>query len=368
MTASKNLMVTASRQPAHAPSTRRPTIYDVAQRAGVASSTVSRAFSNPSRLNAATVERVREVARELGFRPNKTARSLSTGKTGNVAMIAPSIANPFFAEFLRSFQFHAGERAFSVFFVDTHEDADLELESIRMFRQQTDGILLCAPRAEEQDLAQLTDTGAFVVFNHDLPGVPSVSVDSTRAIREALTDLARLGHTSCVYVAGPPHAISDQIRRSAARAVADELGLALEFTEPAKDDVEGAAAALDVIAATRASAVMAHSDLAAMNVLTEAQAAGLDVPADLSVIGHDDISFSGMLKPALSTIRTHIDRLGVLCADSLLDLIEARAAREVEDDPETLVPAAAVQLEADYTPRDTVGVVPTNRVAGRTAG
>ena len=302
----------------------RATIYDVARSAGVASSTVSRAFSNPSRINAKTVEKVLAIAADLGYYPNRTARGLSTGRTGNLAMVVPNIGNPFFAQFMRSFHATAQQRNHSVYLIDTDENAEEEKVSVKRVYSQVDGLVLVSPRMSLADLSAITREGNFVVVNRKLDDLPCIWTDSGPALREAFIDLAGRGHRRIVYMRGPAGGYSDALRRSTARAVAAQIGVDLSVTPPQRDETTSAMGALDLVAAVDATAVVAHSDAAAINVISQCMRRGLDVPRDLSVLGHDDIQFASVLHPPLSTIAAKTDVIGRWAADALIDLIERR--------------------------------------------
>src|SRR5215470_3528997 len=119
-----------------------PTISDVAKAAGVSTSTVSRAFSRPEMLLEETVAQVRSVATQLGYLPNPMARALSTGRQGNIAIVVPDIANPFFPPLLRAAQTTADAAGFSVFLGDSYEDPARELRLVNKLVMQVEGFIL----------------------------------------------------------------------------------------------------------------------------------------------------------------------------------------------------------------------------------
>ena len=332
---------------------RNVTIYDIARAANVAPSTVSRAFTRPKRVNQKTVDRVLAVAAELGYMPNRSARTLSTGLTGNLGMVAPNIANPFFAEFLRSFQHRASEYDYSVIFIDTHEDADLELSSVVALASQTDGVVLCSPRIDDDTLADLATEERVVVVNRAIGGAPGVMIDSSGALTDAFDQLIALGHKRIVYARGPVHGVSDQLRRTTAAAVAERHGLELRISEPMATDKDTARAVLDLVSEIGATAVLAHSDLAAICLLSECQDRGVRVPVDLSVIGHDNIDFASMLHPTLSTIDAKVSSVAHLAADRLVALVEENGA----DNAAPSMPAASI-VTSTYLARASVGPAP----------
>ncbi|WP_309233906.1 LacI family DNA-binding transcriptional regulator [Micromonospora sp. ATA51] len=124
----------------------RATIREVAREAGVSPSTVSRALSMPEMVNPTTRERVLRAAQRLGYAPNRAARGLITGRTGNIGLIVPDLANPFFPSVVKGVQARAREADYAVFLADTDEDPTAEVGLIRVLGKQVDGLILCSPR------------------------------------------------------------------------------------------------------------------------------------------------------------------------------------------------------------------------------
>jgi DNA-binding LacI/PurR family transcriptional regulator len=327
---------------------QRSTIYDVARAANVAPSTVSRAFSRPSRVNALTVQRILETAAVLGYVPNQTARGLSTGRTGNLAMVIPNIANPFFTQFIRVFHQAARDREHSVQLIDTYEDAEEEVRRVEGVLSQVDGVALVSPRMGPEKLRSVTAKGRFVVVNRKLDGLACVWVDSGPALREVFADLRRFGHEAIVYVRGPVGGYSDSIRRSLVRTLARTHHVTVTFTQPARDEKLAAAAAVDLALEVGATALLTHSDGAAVAVLSECRARGLDVPGDLSIVGHDDIEWASLVHPALTTISAPTELSGRWSADTLIDLIDGNGA-------DTGAAAPQCSMTASYVRRDSLG-------------
>ncbi|AXT84253.1 LacI family transcriptional regulator [Aeromicrobium sp. A1-2] len=324
------------------------TIYDVARSAGVATSTVSRAFTQPSRINEKTVAKVLAAAEALGYSPNRTARGLSTGRTNNLAMVVPNIGNPFFAQFMRSFHSRAQDRGHSVYLIDTDENPDEEKLWIKRVASQVDGIALVSPRMSVDDLIEATDQGDFVVVNREIAGRACIWTDSAPALREAFADLVEFGHRRVVYMRGPVGGYSDAIRRRSSRTVAREVGVEINITGPQRDETSAAIEALDLLEEVGATAVVAHSDAAAITLISQCRKRGLDVPTDLSVLGHDDIQFASVLHPALTTISAQTEEIGRQAADALIDIVERDARGEAGSPPLQL------SLSASYVRRESV--------------
>ena len=323
---------------------RLSTIYDVAREAKVAPSTVSRAFSRPELLNGATVSNVLDIAARLNFTPNRTARNLSTGRTNNLAMFVPNVANPFFTDLMRAFHAVAQHRGYSVFLVDTDESADFDFGLLAQFDTQIDGVALVAPRIPQSDLERLVTIGRYVVVNRKVGGTPSVTIDSSRALRDAVIDLHALGHRQIVYARGPVGGHSDLIRRRWLRTLCVQTGLDFIVTPAQVDDTAAAIVALDLVAATGATVVMTHSDFTAIALLAECRQRLIEVPSDLSVVGHDGIDFARLVYPPLSTIDAKTKLTGRTTADTLINVVE---------NPQT--PLTPITVEAEYVRRSSTG-------------
>src|SRR3569623_253894 len=130
----------------------RVTIKDVARVAGVSPSTVCRALSTPELVKVATRERVQRAADDLRYEPNRAARGLITGRTGNIGLIVPDLANPFFPSVAKGIQARAREAGYALFLADSDEDPAAEAHLVRVLSKEVDGLILCSPRMSEPEL------------------------------------------------------------------------------------------------------------------------------------------------------------------------------------------------------------------------
>ena len=195
------------------------TIRDVAKASGVHISTVSRTFSAPHLVNVETRTRVQTCAEQLGYRPNRAARALITGRTFNIGLMVADIANPFFPPLIKAAESQARRHDHHVFVADTNEDALVEEDLIRALSKQVDGVLLCSPRMSNSLIEQLSREVPLVVVNRQITGVPAVVMDVAQGARDAIDHLIGLGHTSITLVTGPRGSwTSREIRRALADA------------------------------------------------------------------------------------------------------------------------------------------------------
>ena len=161
---------------------RMPTIRDIAERAGVATSTVSRALSNPQRVNARTRERIEKIAAELHYVPSTQARGLSSGRTGAIAVLVPDVTNPFYFDIIRGTQNQLKAAGYTQLLVDTEEATDVELDALRRLRRTADGIILAASRLTDAQLAEAASRQSLVTINRATAVAPTVLIDTPAAI------------------------------------------------------------------------------------------------------------------------------------------------------------------------------------------
>lgn len=303
-------------------STTSVTIGDIARVAGVSRSTVSRAFSRPELLSAETVQRVKAAAAQLGYVANHAARALSTGRFGNVAVVVPDIANPFFPPLVRRVQTLADAAGFAVFLGDSDEIADREANLTSRLSAQVEGFVLAAPRLDEQRIRELDATRPVVLVNRDISGLARVLIDPSGGLDEAVAHLQRHGHRSLVYLSGPRESWSDQQRRAALLSAAKRAGLEVTIQELGRPSSAAGRDAVGGILSSGATAVIAFDDVVAQGVMAGLALRGIDVPRDISVIGCDDTLASGT-HPALTTISAASAAAGDAAAELLLAVLSS---------------------------------------------
>jgi LacI family transcriptional regulator len=311
------------------------TIKDVARDAGVSPSTVCRALSSPELVKVETRERVRRAASALGYSPNRAARGLITGKTGNLGLIVPDLANPFFPGVVKGIQARARELDYAVFVADTDEVPVAEAELVRALAKQVDGIVLCSPRMSEAALRPLAEQTPTVLLNRRVSRIPSVTFDNLDGMRQAVAHLTALGHRRVAYVGGPRSSWSNRERLRGLRTAAAATRLELVEVGNVLPQFNGGIAAADLVLAADVTAVVAYNDLVALGLLSRFRARDVDVPGQISVIGIDDIAMSAMVHPSLTTVSSPVEQSGRAGVDLLLDLMEnpdraATARRELD--------------------------------------
>jgi DNA-binding LacI/PurR family transcriptional regulator len=315
-------------------------IHDVAALAGVSIATVSRSFTMPEAVREATRASVLAAAAELGYEPNRAARGLITGRTGNVGVIVPDLGNPYFHAVLKGAQAQAHEADYAVFVADGQESASEEEALIKAMSKQVDGILLCSSRLAPSKLAALESTPTVVLLNRRVPDLPTVIVDSADGMKQAVEHLASLGHVRCAFVSGPRRSWSNQQRHKGLRAAARACGVETALIGPAAPQFESGVAAVEAILDADVTAVLAYNDLVAVGILSRLAELGIRVPQELSVVGFDDIPLAAMVTPSLTTVALPTGLAGRAAVELLLDRLEtggSPAGGDVRKLPATLV-------------------------------
>jgi len=304
------------------------TISQVAEAAGVARSSVSRAFTRPDMLSPETVARIKDAAERLGYVPNHTARALSTGRHGNVALIVPDVANPFFPPLIRAAQIEADRFDFCVFLGNSDEDPKQEDKLVGRFSGQVEGVVLVSSRLSDERIHAHAALRPLVLINRDVEGIPRVLIDSGSGVSEAVRHLVDIGHKKIVYVSGPSTSWSNKQRRLAVRKTARALGVEMEVISAAVPSYEAGRNAVGAVIATGATAAIAFDDLTAQGILAGLADRKISVPTDFGVVGCDDV-LGAATYPSLTTVSNRSIEAGKTALSLLLEMLNSKAIRDV---------------------------------------
>lgn len=307
---------------------RMVTIGDIAERAGVAASTVSRALSNPDRVNVRTREKIQKIAAELGYIPSTLARNLRMGSTGTIAVLVPDVSSPVSFQIVRGTQNQIKAKGYTQVLINTEQAEDFELDVLKKLRRSADGTILGSSSLTDDQLAQLAGLQPLVTINRPTAGVPTVLIDTATAMTEAVGHLAAFGHKSVVYVSGPEGSWSNQQRWQAIASAAGEAGMKAIRIGPYPGDKRSGAAAADEALAHETTSIIAFNDMLAIGILQRLGGLRIPVPGALSVIGCDDVMGADFCNPPLTTIACPIEQAGQMAVTMLLDRLGAGAGTQ----------------------------------------
>jgi LacI family transcriptional regulator len=332
---------------------KRITIAQVAAVAGVSMMTVSRAMNGREGITEETRQRIVKIASELGYRPSHLARGLVTHQTATLGLIMPDVANPFFSQIARSAEEVAYKNNYNLFLMNTGEDAEREKKAIdSLIEKEIDGILLCSSRLNQNEMIPFLEMlPAAVLVNRelDLPEmkVASLNVNDCRGTRISLNYLIEHGRNNIALLAGPSFSVSGQRRLEGYKMGLREHSLPFvpDYVVHCDPTTQGGeTATLQLLKKFPAvDAVIAFNDLAAVGVLRACQQAGKKVPADIAVIGADDIPLAALTSPSLTTLHVDLSAIGEQAMYSLLRLIDSPAEppQKIIFEPELLLRQSA---------------------------
>lgn len=311
----------------------RITIADVAARAGVSMMTVSRAMNNKKGVSEATRVRILLIAQEMGFQPSGIARGLATNRTGTIGLVVPDIANPFFAEIARGVEDVAHAHDYNVFLLNSSETIEREQKALdSLWTRQVDGLICCSSRLQQSKLLYYLDRFSDVVLinralDEDYAGVVTIDVDDAAGSFQAVAHFVEQGRLNMAFVAGPAHSDSSQKRQEGFRAACALYGVetAVSNIQPCAPTREGGyQAAMSLLSAKpELQAILAFNDLVAVGVMQAVWENGRSVPADIAIIGFDDIPLASLVTPSLSTLRIDKHGLGEQAMNTLVHLMNA---------------------------------------------
>jgi LacI family transcriptional regulator len=301
------------------------TIKDVAQKAGVSVATVSYVLNDSRKVRPATEQRVLWAAKELGYLPNTAARSLAVGRSTIVGLVVPDIGNPFFPEVTKAFQEEANLSGMEAIVMNTNNDPHRTRSTVeRLLALQVQGTAFLTTQVDGPVKEFVTKRGmSAVYFGAGAAGanIANVDIELRQGILEAVNHLAQLGHRKVGFVGGPADGAFARRRKEAFLEAALAIGLDTRVVDSDFTVQGGYFSCSKLLAGFDATAVMAANDLMAIGALHYAYDRQISVPAALSVIGFDDITFAQFTQPALTTVAVPRAEIGRVAFQSLWTLI-----------------------------------------------
>ncbi len=303
---------------------------DVAERAGVSVTTVSHVINQTRAVSDESRDRVLQAMGELGYQPNALARSLRRKETYTLGVIVPDSADPFFAEVVRGIEDTSFQRGYTITLCNSDSDLDKELlYTNALTEKQVDGILFFSAGGKSTDHIQTLQKRRMPLvvvdrYSSNL-SLDSVQIDNDWGGWQATQHLVELGHRRIACISGPSDLTLSAERVTGYRRALQEGGLPVDESLIIKGDFQfesGYQAARHLLAmAMPPTAVFACNDLMAVGVVNAAQELGRQVPADLSVVGFDDVRLASFINPPLTTIAQPKYEIGQIATTMLLERI-----------------------------------------------
>lgn len=313
------------------------TIKDVARKAGVAHTTVSRALRGSTLISPATTERVRRIATEMGYQPSAAASSLKTNRSQALGVIVSAIDDPFFSEILQGIEEIAQPNGYSLFIAASQRDLDHERLIVRSMRaHRVDGVILCSTpfSAEQSKQLRLSEIPLVVINNQSAEDYRyTIYHDDLDGGRQVTRHLVGLGHRRIAYLGYARSGRTNANRLAGYRQEMNAAGISIppggEFEVEVTDPASGLLAARHYLSLpTPPSAVFCYNDMLAVGLLRGLHEAGVRVPQDFSVAGFDNITFSAFTNPPLTTFDQPKRFIGAEAARLVLSLLDRDESKE----------------------------------------
>ncbi|ARK31224.1 LacI family DNA-binding transcriptional regulator [Halalkalibacter krulwichiae] len=303
------------------------TIEDVAKRAGLSRSTVSRVLNNHPYVTEEKKQIVYEAMKELGYFPNSSAQRLRRQKTDTIAVLVPRLTNPFFPFLVEGMEKVAVENGLQILICQTKQDKEKELAFLNLLTtKQVDGLIFTAIENDWQTIAPYTKSGPIVLCNEYKldANVPIIRLNQEKGSYLGACHLIKKGHKKIAYCGGAKSELGID-REKGFRSALEQFNLLLKESwifrdaysiECGKDIVKQIVEMTD-----RPSAIFTGSDEVAAGIVKEAKSKGIKIPDELAVIGFDDQPIAELMEPPLTTIRQPTRLMGEKTMDVMMSLL-----------------------------------------------
>jgi LacI family transcriptional regulator len=308
---------------------KRITREDVAKRAGVSVAVVSYVVNDgPRPVSPETRAKVIQVIKELGYYPNELARSLTRKQTATIGLVIPYLKNPVYAEIAESFERVCTSSGYTVMFGNSGRDPAKEQKLAETLRsKQVDGVVILPTQDPQTNLLLFQQANIpTVVLEHDLPDTHCIVIDDRQGGRLAMQHLLSLGHHRIALIERETLSPHGRLRGVGCREMLEESNIPLDPTlviTCKAGQAAGYTAMQQLLALPDPpTAVFTHNDVLAMGAMRAIFDAGLTVPTDISVMGHDNTSHTAYLNPPLTTIKFPVMEMGRRAGQIILELVQ----------------------------------------------
>jgi LacI family transcriptional regulator len=335
---------------------KRPTINDIARRAGLSKASVSRALNGKQDVDPKTRKRVLELAAQMGYVPSASARALSNGRSNCLGLLVPTLTWPWILEVLRGVAEEIERSGYSLILYTTAggEDSERAFMSEVVPAGAVDGLALVIPLGMLDYIERLAKGGLPMVVVDDrghYPDLPTVATTNVAGGQTATRHLIERGRRRIAMLNGPHDFGCNRDRLAGYKSALQEAGMRFDPRRAIDSDFKesgGASAMTKLLAADpRLDAVFAANDLMAFGAMRALRNAGRHIPDDVAVVGFDDLPASAMTHPPLTTVRQPLYEMGRMAASMVM---AAARGESIEK---------RIELPTSLVIRDSTGISPS---------
>ncbi len=327
------------------------TIKDIAKLAGVSTATVSRAMNGKFDVNKATRKRIEQICSDYGYRPSPIARGLSLKQSFTIAVVIPDIGNLFYPEVIRGIEEVMDEHGYSIIYINTDFKPNKEQEALRRLRDgEIDKAIMSLSNHSVDECRALVNMGhPIVLVGNELENVECVSVSCNNfaSAYTATEYLIKMGHTKIAHMCGSRDSKTGVLRLQGYTEALNNYGIPVNpdwliATQYFEEDAYNSMRKL-LLGENIPTAIFAANDIMAVGCYNAIYEAGLRIPDDISVVGHDDIKIASLIYPPLTTMQQQKREIGRMAARKLLLLEDNTNVRDINILPTTLVERKSVK-------------------------
>ncbi len=306
-----------------------PTIYEVAEKAGVSLSTVSRVLNGKASVNKALKERVDQAIKELNYRPNSVARSLANSRTDSVGLLVPELNVPFFGDLMQAVESTLRAHDKHVIMTAGRNCLETEKDAVDfLISRNCDALIMYSESLTDDYLLNLNQTKLPIsLVNRNVDGLPEAcfTLDNEKGGYLATRHLLELGHKNIAYISGPNNKVDACLRLKGHKRALIEAGIVgnpqLIFNGDYSEE-DGAIGLLELMARDLPfSALVCANDWMASGAISCARELGMSLPQDLSIVGFDDIVFAHHVFPRLTTVSNPVADIAEMSASYILNKV-----------------------------------------------
>jgi LacI family transcriptional regulator, repressor for deo operon, udp, cdd, tsx, nupC, and nupG len=320
-------------------------IQQVAQKAGVSVATVSRVLNHAASVSPKTRLKVENAIKDLNYEPSMLGRNLRNSESRLLLVLLPSISNPFYTEIINGIQNTAIAHSYNILLCETDSNPQRENIYFNMIKNKlADGVISMDPTVNMQKLNELAESHPVILCSEyeENGSIPYVTIDSELAAYQAVKHLIRIGNKKIALLNSDEKFLYARQRRSGYERALKEFDLPIreEWIYHTKDlEFQNGVQAMRMLLEQeeKPTAIFAVSDTLAIGALKGINGSGLHVPSDLAIVGFDNISFSNMTNPTLTTVSQPMYKMGVTAANMLIMSIKGEQVESVVLDHDLII-------------------------------
>jgi len=320
-------------------------IQQVAQKAGVSVATVSRVLNHAESVSPKTRLKVENAIKALNYEPSMLGRNLRNSESRLLLVLLPSISNPFYTEIINGIQTTAIANRYNILLCETDSNPQRENIFINMIKNKlADGLISMDPAVNMQKLNELAENYPVILCSEYEEGgnIPYVTIDSELAAYQAVRHLLQLGNDKIALINSDEKFLYARQRRNGYERALKEFGIPIrkEWIYHTKDlEFQNGVQAMRILLEqeNKPNAIFAVSDTLAIGALKGINGSGLQVPKDLAIVGFDNIGFSNMTNPTLTTVSQPMYKMGCTAANMLMMRIKGEQVENIVLDHDLII-------------------------------